>query len=319
MASFLIFRLAQTLAVLFAMSFVAYMLLGLMPGDPIDLLVSSDPRLSAADAARLKALYGLDQPLISRYYTWLTSILQGDLGFSRLYAKPVTEVLASALGKTLILMGVAFVVSVAIAIPAGMLAASRIRSGADYVINLMCFAGISIPPFWLALMLILLFSVTLGWLPANSLPVGDAGLGEKARALILPVITLAAVSVGGVTRYVRASLHETLRHDYVRTALAKGLSRSQVIRRHALRNSMIPVVTILSLDLGAFFSGALITEIMFGYPGMGKLIFDAIQGSDYNLALAGLLVTTAVTLLANFLADAVYAALDPRVTFRAAQ
>ena len=298
------------------MSFVCYMLLGLMPGDPIDLLVSADPRLSAEDAVRLKALHGLDQPLGKRYVNWLFSALQGDLGYSRLYAKPVLVVLWGALEKTLLLMGIAFMVSVAIAIPAGVLAARRIHSLTDYSINLLCFAGISIPAFWLALMLILLFSVVLGWLPANAVPLGDAGILEQVRGLILPVITLAIVSIGGVTRYMRASLHESLQQDYIQTAYAKGLSDWQVVRRHALRNSMIPVVTVLSLDIGTFFSGALITEIMFGYPGMGKLLFDAIQGSDYNLALIGLLMATGVTLAANFVADLSYAALDPRISYR---
>ena len=292
------------------------MLLGLMPGDPIDLLVSADPRLTAEDAVRLKALHGLDQPLGKRYLNWLFSALQGDLGYSRLYAKPVLVVLWGALEKTLLLMGIAFMISVAIAIPAGVLAARRIHSLTDYSINLLCFAGISIPAFWLALMLILLFSVVLGWLPANAIPLGDAGFLEKVRGLILPVITLAIVSIGGVTRYMRASLHESLQQDYILTAYAKGLSDRQVVRRHALRNSMIPVVTVLSLDIGTFFSGALITEIMFGYPGMGKLLFDAIQGSDYNLALIGLLMATGVTLVANFIADLSYAALDPRISYR---
>ena len=293
------------------------MLLGLMPGDPIDLLVSADPRLSAEDAVRLKALHGLDQPLGKRYLNWLFSALQGDLGYSRLYSKPVLVVLWGALEKTLLLMGIAFMISVAIAIPAGVLAARRIHSLTDYSINLLCFAGISIPAFWLALMLILLFSVVLGWLPANAIPLGDAGVFEQVRGLILPVITLAIVSIGGVTRYMRASLHESLQQDYIQTAYAKGLSDRQVVRRHALRNSMIPVVTVLSLDIGTFFSGALITEIMFGYPGMGKLLFDAIQGSDYNLALIGLLMATGVTLAANFVADLSYAALDPRISYRA--
>ena len=292
------------------------MLLGLMPGDPIDLLVSADPRLSAEDAVRLKALHGLDQPLGKRYLNWLFSALQGDLGYSRLYAKPVLVVLWGALEKTLLLMGIAFMISVAIAIPAGVLAARRIHSLTDYSINLLCFAGISIPAFWLALMLILLFSVVLGWLPANAIPLGDAGILEQVRGLILPVSTLAIVSIGGVTRYMRASLNESLQQDYIQTAYAKGLSDRQVVRRHALRNSMIPVVTVLSLDIGTFFSGALITEIMFGYPGMGKLLFDAIQGSDYNLALIGLLMATGVTLAANFVADLSYAALDPRISYR---
>ena len=316
MISFLTSRLLQTMIVILIMSFICYMLLGLMPGDPIDLLVSADPRLSAEDAARLKSLYGLDQPLWKRYINWLAAALQGDFGYSRLYAKPVLEVISETLVNTLQLMGIALLVSIAIAIPAGIYAVRKLHGLADYAINLFCFAGISLPPFWLALMLILLFSVILGWLPANAVPLGDVGIVEQLKSLILPVLTLAAVSIGGVTRYVRASLHESLQQDYIQTAFAKGLSYKQVIRRHALRNSMIPVVTILSLDIGAFFSGALITEIMFAYPGMGKLLFDAIQGSDYNLALVGLLMVTGVTLLANLLADVLYVVLDPRITYQ---
>ena len=298
------------------MSFVCYMLLGLMPGDPVDLLISADPRLTAADAARIKAAYGLDQPIHQRYANWLIAALQGDLGYSRLYAKPVLIVLWNALQYTLVLMGLALLVSISIAIPAGLLAARRIHSITDYSINMICFAGISVPPFWLALMLILLFSVILGWLPANALPLGEVGFVERAKGLILPVITLAMVSIGGVTRYVRASLHDSMQQDYIRTAFSKGLTERQVIKNHALRNSMIPVVTIISLDVGAFFSGALITEYMFGYPGMGKLLFDAVLGSDYNLALVGLLMVTCITLTANFLADIAYAALDPRISYR---
>lgn len=319
MASYLFSRLVQTMIVILVMSFIVYMLLGLMPGDPIDLMISADPNLTPEDAMRLKALYGLDKPLTTRYFNWSMAALQGDFGFSRLYAKPVFVILIPALKNTLILMGIAFLVSVCIAIPAGIYAARKIHSPLDYSINLLCFAGISVPPFWLALMLILLFSVTLGWLPANAVPVGSTGFWDNAKALILPVITLSMVSIGGVTRYVRSALNESLRQDYVRTALSKGLSDHQVIHRHALRNSMIPVVTILSLDAGAFFSGALIIEIMFGYPGVGKLIFDAIQSNDYNLALVGLLLSTAVTLAANFLADISYVALDPRVTFQSNQ
>ena len=168
-------------------------------------------------------------------------------------------------------------------------------------------------------MLILLFSVILGWLPANATPLGQVGFFQKAQALILPVITLSMVSIGGVTRYVRSSMYETLQQDYITTAYAKGLSESQVVWRHGLRNSMIPVVTILSLDLGAFFSGALIVEIMFAYPGMGKILFDAINGSDYNLALVGLMLATLVTLLANFLADVSYVALIPESVIRSSR
>ncbi len=315
MIAYLISRIWQIATVIVVMSFVCYMLLGLMPGDPIDLLVSADPRLTAEDAIRLKALYGLDQPLLYRYFHWLSNIVQGDFGFSRLYSQPVLTVLWTALENTLLLMSIAFIISVTIAIPTGILAARRFQSFVDYLINFFCFAGISIPAFWLALMLILLFSVVLGWLPANAIPLGDSSAFERVKSLILPVFTLTAVSVGAVTRYVRASVHESLQQDYIRTAFAKGLSKRQVIRKHALQNSMIPVVTVVSLDIGTFFSGALIVEIMFSYPGMGKLLYDAILGSDYNLALTGLLLATCVTLCANLLADLSYLALDPRINY----
>ena len=315
---FLIHRSLQALLIISVMSFVVFMLLGLMPGDPVDLLVSGDPNLTPEDAARIKALYGLDQPLPKRYATWLTSAIQGDLGYSRLFGLPVGTVITEALAKTLLLMVCAFILTIAIAIPVGMLAARKIQSKLDYTVNLLCFSGISIPPFWLALMFILLFSVVLGWFPASYIPIGESSISVTAKSLVLPILTLTLISVGGVTRYVRASLNESIRQDYVRTALAKGLSNAQAIRRHALRNSMITVVTILALDVGAFFSGALIIEIMFGYPGMGKLIFDAINGNDYNLALATLLLSTALVLIANFIADVMYAWLDPRVHFQAA-
>ena len=316
MTKFLLDRLIQSLVVLLVMSFVIYGLIGLMPGDPIDLMISANPKLTAADAARLKALYGVDLPIYQRYLAWLGAALEGDVGYSRLHARPVFEVLWPRLVNTVLLMGVSFVLSVLIALPAGIYAAVRPYSKSDYGINLLCFAGISIPPFWLALMLIILFAVILQILPAGGVATGAAeGLWEQARYLVLPVMTLTIVSVGGITRFVRASMRETLRQDFIRTAQAKGAGTMRVVLGHALRNAMIPVVTILALNFGGLFSGALITEYMFAFPGMGKLLFDAIMGNDYNLALIGLLLATAVTLASNFAADAIYAGLDPRISF----
>lgn len=315
MIRFLASRFLQIVIVLLVMSAAIYLLLGLMPGDPVDLMVSGDPNLTAADAARLKALYGLDRPIHERYLAWLSGAVGGEFGYSRLYARPVLDVLGPPLANTLILMGVGFVIAVAIAVPVGILAALRPYSAADYAVNFVCFAGISVPPFWLALLLIMLFAVTLGWLPASAVPLdAQVGLLEHARHLVLPVATLALLRAGGITRYVRASMRETLRHDFIRTARAKGVSGGRLVVRHALRNAMIPVVTILALDAGALFSGALITEVMFGFPGMGKLLYDAVMGNDYNLALIGLLLATLVTMLANFGADLTYVALDPRVS-----
>ena len=309
-------RLAESAVVLLIMSFVIYGLIGLMPGDPVDLMVSANPNLTPADAARLRALYGLDRPILERYLAWLGAALQGDFGYSRLHARPVLEILWPRLGTTVILMGASFALAFLIALPAGLWAALKPRSWSDAAVNLVAFAGISIPQFWLAILLIIVFAVFLGWLPAGGMAPSGAGLGTQIAHLALPVAALTLATLGGLLRFVRAATMEALRQDYVRTARAKGLSEGRVVLGHVLRNAMIPVVTILALNFGTLFSGALITEIMFGTLGMGKTIYDAILGNDFNLALIGLLLATLTTLLANLLADLCYAWLDPRISYR---
>jgi peptide/nickel transport system permease protein len=228
----------------------------------------------------------------------------------------VLEVLLPRLGNTCLLMGMSFVVALIVALPAGILAAMRPRSPLDYSLNLFAFAGISMPSFWLALLLILLFSVQLGWLPASGVSsVGVDSLGDRLRHLILPVLTLTALTVGSVLRFTRSAMLETLRQDYIRTAYAKGLGPAGVVLGHAVRNAMIPVVTVVALHFGALFSGALVVETMFAYLGMGKLIYDSIIGSDFNVALVGLLFATLLTLASNLRADVVYAWLDPRISY----
>jgi peptide/nickel transport system permease protein len=298
------------------MSFVIYLLLGLMPGDPIDIMASGDPDVTAADVARLKALYGLDQPLTARYWHWLTGAVSGDFGFSRVHTRPVLEVLGPRLWNTAMLMGISFVLALVVAIPAGVMAAVRQRTWIDYVINLFAFAGFSLPSFWLALLLILLFSVELGWLPAGGVQsVGRDDLGDRLLHLIMPVAALTVLTMGRVIRFTRGAMLEALRQDYVRTAEAKGLSPYGVVVGHALQNAMIPVITVLALDFGALFSGALVIEQIFAYQGMGKLIYDSILASDFNVALVGLLFATILTLASNLGADLVYGWLDPRITY----
>jgi peptide/nickel transport system permease protein len=317
MIAFLARRLGQALLVLLVMSFVVYGLIGLMPGDPVDLMIAADPKMTSEDADRLRALHGLDRPILERYGHWLGAALQGDFGYSRLHARPVPEALAPALLNTLSLLGSAFLLALAVALPAGVVAAARPRSATDYIVNLLAFAGLSLPVFWVGLLFILLFAVLLGWLPASAAGAGSAeDAWDKARHLILPVVTLAVASAGGYARYVRGALIEVLRQDYIRTARAKGAGPLRVLLRHGLRNALIPVVTVVALDLGTLVSGALVTETLFAHPGMGKLIFDAVMGNDFNLALVGLLLATALTLAGNLLADLAYAWLDPRITRR---
>jgi len=315
MLRFIVGRLFESLVVLALISFATYGLIGLMPGDPIDIMVMANPDLSPADAARLKTLYGLDQPIIQRYLAWAANALSGDFGYSRLHTRPVTEVLWPRLGNTVVLLGLSLTLAIALAIPLGILAAIKRYSLLDYGINLFCFAGISVPPFWLALMLIILFAVQLNWLPAGGMGAPGAGLAERLPNLVLPVLTLTILSVGSFIRFMRAAMLQTMRQDFIRTARAKGAAPLRVVVGHALRNALIPLATVIALSFGGLFSGALITETMFAWLGMGKTIYDAILGSDYNLALIGLLLATALTLFGNFLADIAYVALDPRVSF----
>jgi len=313
---FLTRRLLGMAIVLTVMSFIVFMLIGLMPGDPIDIMIASNPDLTPADGERLKRLHGLDLPLWERYTNWLGGVLHGDLGFSRTYNRPVLDILLPRLGNTVILLGLSSLVAFAIAIPLGVIAATRPQSPLDGAINLFCFAGISVPPFWLALVFIMFFAVTLGWLPAGGMGSPETGLLGRLEFLILPVATLTIASLAGYTRFARAAMIEVLRQDYIRTARAKGLGSGRTVFGHGLRNAMLPLTTIIALDFGALFSGALITETMFGYLGMGKLIYDSILGNDFNLALVGLLLATLVVLIGNFLADIAYAVLDPRISFR---
>ena len=323
MTRYLAGRLAETVVTLVLMSLIVFVLIGLMPGDPVDMMAAGDPRMTPEDVARLRALYGLDKPLLERYGAWAAEALHGNFGYSRSQARPVIEALWPRLGNTLLLAGAAFVLSAAIALPLGMWAAARPRSISDYLINLLSFAGISAPPFWLALLLITLFSVELGWLPAGGMAdirpatSWNAALVDQLRHLALPVLTLTLVQLSGYTRFMRGAMIEALRQDYVRTARAKGAPERIVLWHHAFTNALAPVLTILALSFGGLVSGALITETMFSWPGMGKAIYQAILENDYNLALIGLLVATTATIVGNLLADLGYAWVDPRVSLSA--
>ena len=298
------------------MSFIIYGLIGLMPGDPIDIMVNSNPGYTAEDITRLRAQYGLDQPLTTRYWNWLQAAATLDFGYSRTYSQPVMVVMVPALFQTAKLVGVSFVVFTVVALTLGVIAALAKGTLLDRGINLLAFTGISVPVFFLALMLIYFFAVRLGWLPASGMFTigGEGGLADSTKYLVLPVLTLTAAFAGRFTRFTRASMVEVLRMDYIRTARAKGAGKLRVVFKHALRNALIPVVTVLALSFGALLGGALITETMFAQRGMGKLIYDAIMGNDFNLALMGLLFATAATLLSNLVADIAYAWLDPRIS-----
>ncbi len=307
-------RLVASALTLLALSAMCFALLTLMPGDPIDQLVGSDPRVTPEDIARLKAYYGVDQPFWARWQAWLARLASGEFGYSRLFAAPVADVLGPALARTAGLAAAALLISTVIGVSAGIVAALRPRSLFDHVASFLAFAGVAAPSFWLALMAMALFSITLGWLPASALPSDpEAGLLERLRHLIMPVAILAALETAAIFRHARAAVGDALLHQHVLTARSKGLPGRRVIWGHVLPGAMIPLTTVLALDLGGLVSGALIVEVMFGLPGMGKLLYDAILGADYNLAMAALMVGAGAIFLANALADMAYGLLDPRI------
>jgi len=303
MTRLILSRLAQIVITAAILSFCAFLLIALMPGDPIDLAIAGDPRLTSEDAARLRALHGLDQPMMARYFAWAGAVLEGRFGHSRLFAQPVAALLGPALLSSLELLGLALVLAVGIGVSLGALAALRPRA-APFVQALALLAQ-AMPSFWLGILLIIFFAVHLGWLPAG----GDGGW----RFLILPVATLCFAHLAAYARHAAAALTTAMEEPHIRTARAKGAGERAVIFRHALPNAGVPLLTIAALDAGALVSGALITETIFARPGMGKLIYDAVMGNDFNLALLALLLVAVVTMLATLAADLAQRWLDPRI------
>lgn len=303
-------RVAQIALTLAILSFCAFALIALMPGDPIEVAIAGDPRLTSEDAARMRALHGLDRPFAERYLAWAGGLLRGEFGYSRLFAQPVAALLGPALLSTLALAGSALLIALTLGVALGALAASRPRAAPG--VDAIAVMGQAMPTFWLGILLIIAFAVTLGWLPAGGAPEAGAGL----TYLVLPVATLAIAHLAAYARHSAASLEATLTEPWIRTARARGASEARVLVRHAFPNAALPVLQIAALDAGALAGGALVTETVFARPGMGKLLYDAVMGNDTNLALVALLLVALTTMLATLGADLAQRALDPRLRER---
>ncbi len=309
-------RLVQSLAVLLVMSVVVHALMGLMPGDPIDLMISTNPHLSPQDAQNLRALYGVGQPWPERWARWMIQILSGNLGYSRLYARPVAEIILPAIAHTALLAGATMATSMIFGLGLGIVAGAKSGGWADRVIRIGSYFALSLPTFWAGLMLTAIFSVALGWLPASgmssSLPGEGARIGDIAAHLVLPSVTLSIGLAAQYMRQMRAAMMAEAPQPYIRTARAKGCSPWRVVLAHQLRNAALPITTVVALETGSLLSGALVTETVFAWPGLGRLSYGAIMGNDYNLALSALLLATAMTLVMSIAADMAYGLLDPR-------
>ena len=321
MGAFIIRRILQTILVLFVLSFVCYYVMSLMPGDPVEIMISSNPRMTSEDVARLRRLYGLDQPAYVRYGNWLKAFVQGDFGYSRTYQKPVEEIIGPRLLNTMILTGLSLFPSFVIGIYFGVKAGLYPSSKFDYIANLFAFGGISLPSFWLAIMLIIGFAVKIKIFPAGGTETigvemsGIEAIFDRLKYLVLPTLTLTFIQLGTYARYARSSVIEAMRNDYIRTAKAKGMSRTRVVWIHGFRNALLPLITVIGVSISYLFSGSIITETVFAYQGVGKLVYDSIVANDFNMAMVSFMISIAMVLLMSLVADLLYAVVDPRITY----
>ena len=304
-------RLTALMVTLLVASLLIFLLLEILPGDPAAVILGVGAQEDTLRA--LRAELGLDLPAPVRYLNWLGEVLQGDLGRSYTYDTPVQELLLNRVELSLPLALLAILLSTGIAIPLGVFAASRHRKVADTGIIGFAQLGVAVPNFWFAILLILLFSVKLGWFSAGGFAGWDAGWFPAFKSLVLPAVALALPQAAILARVTRSSVLETVQEDYIRTARAKGLSRSQALWRHAVRNALIPVVTILGLQLSFLLAGTIIIENVFYLPGVGRLLFQAIAQRDLMVVKNLVLVLAATVVLINFLVDLLYAVLDPRL------
>lgn len=323
-------RLLQMIPIALGISILMFSLLTLAPGDPVDLLIATDPRVRPEDVARLKRIYGLDQPIHIRYVKWLGRTVQGDLGWSRTYKERVMDLMKDRIANSLWLTTTAFFLALLVAVPVGIYSALKQYSFWDYLATTFTFFGVSIPIFWFAIMTIYLFAVWHPWtvwtplawlvLPPGGISTPGVGAGlpflvDRLKYMIAPSVVLALLSMATYTRYTRSSMLEVIRQDYVRTARAKGLAEGKVINKHALRNALIPLVTIVALSISGLFAGAPITETVFAWPGVGRLLVDSVLGGDYVVAQAVLMFLAVLVLVFNLVADIGYALLDPRIRY----
>jgi peptide/nickel transport system permease protein len=307
-------RLIQSLFIIWGCATLVFFMLRLVPGDPV--LQMLGPEYTPAAATALRQKLGLDQPLYIQYAKWFGGILRGDLGGSIASGEQVSDAIKSGLPKTLSLAGLSFLIATIIAVPTGIVAALRRNTAVDFIASVVAFVGVSMPSFWFGIILILIFAVNLNWLPAiGYAELTEDGPGEWLRRLILPSVAIGMGYAAILMRFVRAGLLEALGSDYVRTARAKGVNERVVVIRHALRNSLIPVVTVAGIQLALLLSGAVVVETVFSIRGLGRILVGAIFDRDYPMVQGVILLVAVIFVLANLIVDVVYTWLDPRIHY----
>lgn len=330
MGTYILKRTLQMIPLLLLISLVIYGLTALQPGDPVDQLTFGNSNITPEDIARLKAAYGLDQPWYTRYLFWLGQAVRGDLGYSQDFNIPATEfVFQQRMPNTLLLTVPALVLSTLIAVPLGIFSAVRQYSLPDYVLTFLSFVAFSAPVFWVGAMALYLFAIFLPNVTGGAVSLPPGGLGgdvpaeagwwaaalDKLKYLILPLSILMLREIAVTTRFMRASMLEVMNQDFIRTARAKGLPARRVLYKHALRNALVPILTIMGLSIPGLFGGAVITETVFSWPGMGKAILDALVSKDFNVVMVSLMLLSILTVVFQLLTDLAYAAVDPRIRY----
>ena len=323
MMNYIIKRLAYSLPILVGITLITFLVMHLAPGKPTDMLTDMNAKVSADSKARLAELYGLNKPWYRQYASWLGRFARLDFGNSFKDGRPALKKIAERLPASLLLNILSLMLIFAAALPIGIYSALKRDTFFDKAATVFVFIGFSMPAFWMALLCMIFFGLKLGLLPVSglhSLDYGDMTLAGKiadvAQHLALPVLISSFTGLAGLSRYVRSSMLEVIRQDYIRTAYAKGLSDNRVIFRHALKNALLPVVTILGLSLPALIGGGFIFETIFAYPGMGRLGYEAVMSRDYPVVMAVGVIAAALTLAGNLLADITYAWVDPRIKYK---
>lgn len=318
MLTFTLRRLLVSIPVILGITVLAFMLVRLSPSDPVSMMLSPEQAGNPAFIEAARARLGLDQPLVIQYFSWLWTALQGDLGYSFQNGRSVVQLLGDRMYPTMLLIVSSMLIAVVVGLVLGALAAIRQNSWIDYLSSLFAVGTLSVPNFFIGLAGIYVFSLSLGWLPpAGMRPRGsDGNLWETLPYLVMPAVILGLTLAGPFVRYVRAGMLDVISQDFLRTAEAKGISRSRVYVRHALRNSLIPLITIVALTIPSVFGGAVVIESVFNWPGMGNLVLTAINARDYPVLVGFMLCVAVLVLLCNLMADLLYAIADPRIRFQ---
>ncbi|CAN5641528.1 oligopeptide ABC transporter permease AppB [soil metagenome] len=318
MSQYILRRLALIPLLLFGITVLDFAFINLIPGDPLTAYTNST-ELHAMDPVQIelrREQLGLNRPLVVRYVSWLGDLAQGDLGRSIIKSQPVSRMMTEGLKNTLLLMTLALIVSAVIGIIFGILSAIKQHTFVDYLLTTFAFVGVGMPSFFFALILILVGALQLGWFPTSGIITpGDGSLPDRLKHMVLPLIALAITGTGSIMRYMRSSLIEVMNEDYITVARAKGLTSTKVVTRHAVRNAMLPIITVLGLRIPHLFSGAVVIESIFSIPGIGSILVEAMKTKDYPVIMGGVLMTGVLVLVSSLIADMLYAVADPRIRY----